>query len=59
MINFESLDWTCATTGAHLLDRPASITNPIAREVRGRSLFAGVVATEDTDRNTIHVTRRS
>jgi len=43
----ERLVERAAVTGAHLLDRLASIRNPIIREVRGRGLFAGV----EIDRN--------
>jgi ornithine--oxo-acid transaminase len=38
----ERLAERAAVVGAHLLDRLASIRNPIVREVRGRGLFAGV-----------------
>lgn len=38
----EGLIERAAAVGAHLLDRLASIKNPIIREVRGRGLFAGV-----------------
>jgi ornithine--oxo-acid transaminase len=38
----ERLVERAAVVGAHLLDRLASIRNPIVREVRGRGLFAGV-----------------
>jgi ornithine--oxo-acid transaminase len=43
----ERLVERAASVGAHLLDRLASIKNPIIREVRGRGLFAGV----ELDRN--------
>jgi ornithine--oxo-acid transaminase len=43
----ERLVERAATTGAHLLDRLASIRNPIVREVRGRGLFAGVEIDRD------------
>lgn len=43
----ERLVERAASTGAHLLQRLASIKNPIIREVRGRGLFAGV----ELDRN--------
>lgn len=38
----EGLIERAEAVGAHLLDRLASIKNPIIREVRGRGLFAGV-----------------
>jgi ornithine--oxo-acid transaminase len=38
----EGLIERAATIGAHLLNRLASIKNPIIREVRGQGLFAGV-----------------
>jgi ornithine--oxo-acid transaminase len=38
----EGLIERAATVGAHLLNRLASIKNPIIREVRGQGLFAGV-----------------
>ena len=38
----ERLIERAATVGAHLLNRPSAIKNPIIREVRGRGLFAGV-----------------
>jgi ornithine--oxo-acid transaminase len=43
----ERLVERAASTGAHLLNRLASIRNPIVREVRGRGLFAGVEIDRD------------
>ena len=43
----ERLVERAAIVGAHLLDRLASIRNPIVREVRGRGLFAGVEIDRD------------
>jgi len=43
----ERLVERAAIAGAHLLDRLASIRNPIVREVRGRGLFAGVEIDRD------------
>ncbi|XIA62090.1 ornithine--oxo-acid transaminase [Bradyrhizobium sp. TZ2] len=43
----EHLVERAAIVGAHLLDRLASIRNPIVREVRGRGLFAGIEIDRD------------
>lgn len=43
----EGLIERAATVGAHLLNRLASIKNPIIRDVRGRGLFAGVELDRD------------
>jgi ornithine--oxo-acid transaminase len=53
----ERLVERAAVTGAHLLDRLASIRNPIVREVRGRGLFAGVEIDRDVA-SAISVVRR-
>jgi len=43
----EALIERAAAVGAHLLNRLASIKNPIIRDVRGRGLFAGVELDRD------------
>ena len=43
----EGLIERAATVGTHLLNRLASIKNPIIRDVRGRGLFAGVELDRD------------